>query len=316
MTRTVTVTQVLHGEARQRPRSLSVSLVGREVPPVPPSKLQGLPSELIVSILEMALLSTRPLVLATISRTIHLHLNEVLYRTIILSSPQSIRAVRWTALTSPQLLLLVKKLVVTCDSLHIGGERVSLDPDLRDIVRACKNLHTLTLPGSAPLPLLTDHDHIEEITFSSFVDNHTRQDSPVGSAAVKRLRFTEPSECGWVSPCEMLSALGNPEGLTHLQLSRKAGANEVNDIAFRDAIVEVLAGQVKLKVLVVSIFKGYSWESDEPEMEESHMWRIMEELREMDRRISIRVGKRDDWRKEDEAFQPGRDINSRFWAQF
>lgn len=278
------------------------------------SNLQHLPSELIMSILELALVNVKPSILATISRTVRLHLNEVLYRTIILSSPQIVRALHRTAVTSPHLLLLVKKLVSAYDYQELQDPFVNLHTELGDIIGACKHLHALTLRDLSPLPKLAEHHYLEEISVHSFMDNGTKG-LQTGSSVLRRLRFAEPNEDGWVPPSEMLAALGDPKGLTHLQLSRRAGANEGNDNAFRDDIVTVLENQRELKVLVVSLYTGYSWQTDGSPIEESHLWRIIADLKKVDGRIALLEGQRSDWRKEHETFQPGDHINSRFWAQ-
>lgn len=278
------------------------------------SSFQSLPSELIMSILELALMSIKPSILATISKAVRLHLNEVLYRTIILSSSHIIRALHHTALTSPHLLLLVKKLVSTYDPSDFSKGGDWLDTELQTIVGACKNLHALTLRDFTPLPDLAEHRCLEEITFPSFIDTRTKA-SPTGSNAVKRLRFAEPTDYGWVSPSEMMSALGNPQNLTHLQLSRRAGANEDNDKAFRDDIVTILRNYRELKVLVVSVFNGYAWWSEESSTKESYLWKTMEELKERDGRVVVLEGQRSEWAKDHEGFQPGDHINSRFWAR-
>lgn len=267
-----------------------------------------------MSILELALLSVKPSVLSTISTAVRLHLNEVLYRTIILSSPQTILALHYTAVTSPHLLLGVKKLISTYDCQdgrkHVHG---ILDTKLREIVGACKNMHTLTLRDSSHLPNLAQHHYLEEFTVPSFAAD-SPSTSQVGANAVKRLRFAEPIECGWASPCEMLAALGNLEGLTHLQLSRRAGANEDNDNAFRDDIATILEDHRELKMLVVSVYKGHSWQADDSPVQDSHLWKITKELKDIDDRIVILEGQRSEWRNEHDGYQPGDHINSRFWA--
>lgn len=312
MTCSVTVTQVLHGHGSGRPRSLSLALVGKQAQGLPAthSFLQRLPSELVTSIVELALLSVKPIVLATVSRAVHEHVNEVLYRTIVLSSADSIRHLHETSFSSPHLLLLVKKLVLSYESPRC-------DYQIGQIVRACKNLHSLRLPHLLSTPGLEEHTHLEEITIRSFVDPRVYKEVPMGPpTALRRLRLGEPSEFGWVSPREMLSGFGHPEALTHLQLSRKAGANEDNDRAFRDEVAEILGEYTELKVIVVSIYQGHAWESTGSVAKESYMWKIMEEAGEADKRVVIVEGQRGEWEKEDKDFQHGDGIDSRFWARF
>lgn len=312
MTCSVTATQVLHGHESGRPRSLSLALVGKQAQGLPAthSFLQRLPSELITSIVELALLSVKPIVLATVSKATHEHVNRVLYRTIVLSSVASTRNLSRTSLSSPHLLLLVKKLVLLYDSL--------LNQQVGGIVRACKNLHTLRLPHLISAHGLDRHMHLEEIAIHSFADLRVNKEVPLGSpSALRRLRLGEPSEFGWVSPREMLAGFGNPEALTQLQLSRKAGANEDNDRAFRDEVVEILGEYRELKVVVVSIYQGHAWESaGSSVMKESYMWKIIEEVREVDKRVVIIEGQRGEWEKEDQDFQHGDGVDSRFWARF
>lgn len=276
-------------------------------------KFQEMPLELIMSIVEQALLGMTPKELATISKTVHSTLNRVIYRTVILSSPGSIYALHRTVTTSPHLLSQVKRLVVAvaCDQ---GG--TPFEAKISEIVAACHNVQALVLPALSSIPDLTSHQELKELVTPVF-ENATTLDRLLSRAdTITHLRVTEPNEWGWLSPRDMLAKLGNPPNLTNLQLSRRAGANEQNDAVFVEEMASILSSFPRLRLFVVTVFKGYAWSSDFSAVEHSHIWKILLDLRQMDNRVAVIEGHRGEWKKEYEDFYPGDSIDSRFWARF
>ncbi|RXW19205.1 hypothetical protein EST38_g6645 [Candolleomyces aberdarensis] len=267
-----------------------------------------------MTIIEQALSETAPKVLATLSKTIHFFFNRVLYRTVILSSPGSIHALHRTATTSPHLLSQVKKLVVSWDQ----SDNL-LNAKLSEIIEACRSLQAIVLPTlTSSIPDLAAHHDLKELVTPVFEDDETTNHFKLLPRAdtITRLRFTEPGECGWLSPCEMLARFGNPRNLSHIQFSRRTGANEQNDLVFAEEVASILLSYPKLRLVVVSVFKGYAWSSDVSAVEDSHVWKILLDLKELDDRVVLVEGHRREWKKEYEDFHPEDSIDSRFWARF
>lgn len=94
----------------------------------------------------------------------------------------------------------------------------------------------------------------------------------------------------------MLSTFGPLLHLSHLQLSRRADANEDNDLTFAEDIRTLLRSNSTLKVVVVSIFAGYSWTNSSAIAEDSYIWNLMLSIRDEDPRIIVINGIYDDWR--------------------
>ena len=86
---------------------------------------------------------------------------------------------------------------------------------------------------------------------------------------------------------------------------------------FAEEVVSILSSYPKLRSVVVSVFKDYAWSADSSAVEDSHIWRILSDLKRLDDRFVLLEGHRKEWKKDyDEAFHPADSIDSRFWAQF
>lgn len=306
LTRTVVVPRNL------RARSLSLSLVGKR--PSVKSHIEELPSELVISILEVALLTTKPEVLATLSKAISALLNHVIYRTIIIRSSHDILNLHNTVLSSPHLLKLVKRLVVTWEPSGAQAAHTAV----AGIVAACHNLISLTLPTTSLIPSLDNHHNLQDLTSPSFVlEDGTAERLKSRSATLTHIRSNEPPEWGWLAPCDLLDQLGKPANISHLQLSRRTGANEANDIAFADDVATILTTYPKIRAIVISIFNTHPWASDDlaDRTRESHIWTLLEEIRSIDTRVVLREGQVDEWRKELTSFYPGDPVDSQFWRR-
>ncbi|TFY57731.1 hypothetical protein EVG20_g8423, partial [Dentipellis fragilis] len=132
-------------------------------------------------------------------------------------------------------------------------------------------------------------------------------------AGVTRLRIAEPGE-SWQAPREMLARLGPLALLTHLQLARRAGANEDNDMTFVADVARILHARPTLKVLAVSVFPSYlrtlpdasAMDDDDAEGHEcrqSHIWGLLEELAKLDRRLMVVRGSHGAWQREWEGVE-------------
>ncbi|KAF6760206.1 hypothetical protein DFP72DRAFT_805621 [Ephemerocybe angulata] len=275
-----------------------------------------LPSELVMTIIEVALMDTKPSILATLSKEFHILLNHVLYRTVILSSPRAILSFHRTATGSPRLSSSVKKLAVTWDGWDWPNP---LDSQISEVVKACKNIQALDLSALNHIPNLASHHHLKEVTSPLFIDEPSTENFAACADNITHLRFTEPNEYGWIGPREMLEKFGNPTNLSHLQLSRRTGANMDNDEKFANQVADILVTYPKLQVVAISVFKEFSWsnnDSSTSSLEESHIWKQLLELKGVDERVLLIEGKRNEWRKELGDFLPSNSIDCRFWQRF
>ncbi|KAF5317162.1 hypothetical protein D9611_004020 [Ephemerocybe angulata] len=347
MSRTMTITQIRTPRSRAHSISLTANTRGL--------RLNHLPSELVMSIIEVALTDTKPSILASLSKGIHILLNHVIYRTVILSSARAIVSFHRTATGSPKLSSLVKKLAVTWDGwdwpdlsqkpvpafkrrfwsngfsrkvylnaikrrrMLAGILRHPLDSQISEVVEACKNIHALDLSALNHIPNLTSHHHLKEVTSPLFIDEPSTENFAACADNITHLRFTEPNEYGWIGPRKMLERFGNPTNLSHLQLSRRTGANMDNDGKFVNQVADILVTYPKLQVVAISVFKEFSWSNNDSSissLEESHIWKQLLELKGADERVLLIEGKRNEWRKEFGDFLPSDSIDCRFWQRF
>jgi hypothetical protein len=208
----------------------------------------------------------------------------------------------------------VKKLVVTWDQPD-----TFLNARIGEIVAACHNLQAIVLPTlSSSIPDLTVHHDLKELVTPVFEDDETLNRLLPRADTITHLRFTEPNEYGWMSPCEMLAKCGNPPNLSRIQFSRRTGANEENDAVFVEEVASILSSYPKLRLVVVSVFKGYAWSADTSAIEDSHIWKILSDLKGLDDRVVLVEGHRKEWKMDygPGDFHPADSIDSRFWARF
>ncbi|KAG6879924.1 hypothetical protein C0992_009588, partial [Termitomyces sp. T32_za158] len=84
----------------------------------------------------------------------------------------------------------------------------------------------------------------------------------MGFSNLTHLRICEPADV-WCSPSAMVEAFGTLPLLSHLQVARRANANQANDEGFALSISDLLASRPTLKTLVrpraVYLFKGQKY---------------------------------------------------------
>ncbi|KAF8070736.1 hypothetical protein FPV67DRAFT_1488542 [Lyophyllum atratum] len=289
---TITVTETRH----IRPRRLS--LIGSQQ-----SLLFRLPVELVLKIFEAANLVCKPSVLALVSKSFRRFLYITLYRRVVLDSLRIIQLFHRTVHSTNRTFLAdhVKRLVVTW-----WPESDDSRAQVRDIIAACPGIRALVTPSCRwPVDISRAKSSIEggisAITVHSFDgDNGTltrvlRQPLIDVSKTLTHLRFCEPSDM-WYSPISMLATFGPLPHLSHLQLARRANANEANDVMFTNSIREFLHSLPALKMLVVSIYPEAFSSTFEP-VEDSVIWTRMSEIRSEDGRVVIMPGQYDEWKE-------------------
>ncbi|KAJ7594919.1 hypothetical protein C8J56DRAFT_821993 [Mycena floridula] len=310
MSTTVTQTQT----QTRRLRSLSLRVINNFPP------LFTLPAELILDILELSLVSSKPSVLACICRTVKTFIEAIIYRTVVLSAPKTVTLFHRTAEAKSASFLAshVKKLVVTSNVVpHSQQAR-----QIWEILTACRGLKTLALPaGFHPITLASIlsapcHEALSELTIQACdeLDQAGRVTSlhyptkfilSPSASYLTHLRICEPSQ-GWCSPASILDAFGPLPNLTHLQLARRINANEENDALFMEDVTQILQS-FGLKVLIISIYAP-AWAPSQS-VEDSSIWKLIQEAAQDEPRLMVAKGEYDAWQKE--WIEPTRPIN--FW---
>ncbi|KAF5354889.1 hypothetical protein D9756_005464 [Leucocoprinus leucothites] len=275
----------------------------------PPALLHDLPAEIIIHILELALLNSRPKDLAPISPIVRHFVNIIIYRTVVLDNPLTTTLFYRTSSCrhSSHLLAHVRRLAITWEPEYFTP---STEQQLRQIIARCPSLRKVAVPSScqiniSPSDFLPLHDGPSDLTIQSFDD--LPASVPLSSDALPflpayfstsltHLRICEPSNT-WQSPLSIITSLHDAPSLTHLQLARRADSNEDNDVVFVEDIAYLLATRKNLKMVVVSIFGGLMRTSSEV-LRESSIWMLVSQLQEVDARVVILEGELGKWREE------------------
>jgi len=286
----------------QRPRALSSAIA--------PSPLLRLPAELLFDILELCFLQCKPTVLATISQVIASFVESILYRSVVLDSGDSVSSFhRAVTMKSPYFLVTnVKNLAFTW--VPFPNSRAC--KQIWDIIVACTGVKTLSLPpGYHPLSLasivhtrgsalaelvLASYDEVDYMgrcTSLQYIPEIHSTNSPLVPSSLTHLRVCEPS-IAWCPPSSMLESLGELPHLSHLQLSRRAYANEDNDVTFMDDVSDILTLRPQLQKFVVLIFPCLWAEGDN--VQQSHIWIQLSKIAEEDTRLVLRQGDYGGWR--------------------
>lgn len=305
---TVTLTSTKRDVGR-RTRSLSLSLIAAHPSESP---ISWIPSELILDILEQAILVSKPsaFALARVSKSISNFIDIILYRTVVLDSPQTIalfhRTVRTKSLTF--LSERVKRLAVTWKP---ESYRTSTRQQVLAIIGACTGLLSLAVP-SFPEPINlssvtweTGRGCPSELSIQSYDDgacvwspslpDASLFSSPDITSPVTHLRVCEPGDT-WHSPSSILSSFGPLPELTHLQLSRRINSNEDNDLTFIEDVRAILHSRATLKMLVISVFPT-PWLISRA-VHQSNIWKQLSALRNEDSRLVLMKGIYGMWKDE------------------
>ncbi|PFH52141.1 hypothetical protein AMATHDRAFT_57492 [Amanita thiersii Skay4041] len=295
-------------------RTRALSLVASRYSP-----LLNLPSELILGIIQLALLECKPTQLAAISKGVKQLVDAIVYHTVVLDNPT--------------IFLLFYRTVTSAKSAHLAGHVRNLiftwTPysfcSVKHLVSTCTSLRSLSLPSSTAI------DHVAlngegpyEITIESFdrpIDylfspHQTALCPPYAgvSKALTHLRICEPSDA-WHSPNSILNSFGPLPNLTHLHLARQTNGNEENDEVFVRELASVLRSRPMLKLLIVSIYCRQQWEPLSS-VEESNIWGLMRDLSASDARVLLLSGNYGEWRNEAQntAACSSAALPSIFWA--
>ncbi|KAG5647087.1 hypothetical protein DXG03_001457 [Asterophora parasitica] len=273
------------------PRTFSLILSSSHSPAI-----LNLPVELMLSVVEAAFAECKPVNLALISKAFAKVVDVILYRTVVLDSFHTVQRFHRTTHSKTRVFLTdhVKRLAVTwwpeCDTSQ---------EQIHAIIAACPGIRALIAPTFLwPIDIISTvpvDGGLTDITIESFDGDcgALRRASKL-SKELTYLRICEPSTM-WFSPTSILAAFGPLPQLSHLQLARRANANETNDIMFANSVRTLLHSLPALKMLIVSIFT-------EPftcsKAEDSSIWKRMSGIRDEDCRVVILPGRYDEWRAE------------------
>lgn len=290
---TLTVSRVETYAGRSRALSLSLRATCR------PSSLLAIPDELILDILELAILQCKPSTLAVISKAISAHIDYIIYRTVVLGDLKTVHLFAWTTRRKTRSFMAghVKSLAVTlAPEQYQRGSRTLIS----EIIAACTGVRKLTVPSchhpiSIP-SVLARHDGLLELTIQSYDEAHT-SNYPDLTLSPTHLRFCEPSDA-WCSPLSMLELFGALPDLRYLELTRRADANEENDAVFYGDILHILDTSPRLKLVVIRIFPQSWWTTEHlPAVTGSNIWALMHNVVEHDARAILLQGKYGEWKE-------------------
>lgn len=286
-----------------RKRPLPLPLIGKRSSAL----LHDLPAEIIILILEFGLLNDRPRDLALTSQLIRHFVNVIVYRTVVLDTPQTTTLFHRTASCkrSSYLLAHVKSLVVTVKPEYLIS---GTGQQLTQIVAHCPSLSQVAITSSCqinifPSGFFSSYDGPSDLTIQSFdsllgSDSFSSEDllPAYFSTSLTHLRICEPGH-RWQTPLSMITSLHGVPNLTHLQLARRADSNKDNDTIFTEQVAHLLATRKKLKMVVISIFGGSTRVSSKA-LQESNIWMMVLRLEALDPRIVVLKGELGKWRKE------------------
>ncbi|KAI4523576.1 hypothetical protein K525DRAFT_254454 [Schizophyllum commune Loenen D] len=255
--------------------------------------LHSLPWELMLEVFELVIQEVKPSALLCLSRTINAVIEAIIYRTVVLPSPQAVFLFHQSVSSKPPAFHAahVLRLYVTYSpSWHAEP---TLRRCLRDILTACGGIRELTLPtghGS----IARQYPTLTHLTVGSFEeeDKGAGRKKPAGDpSAITHLRICEPASSLWCPPIELLKSFGKLPALTHLQLPRRMNANEENDELFARDVGEILRRHPKLKMLIVSLF--HAPVGEEVHAEETNIFRLLRKID--DERLVLERGREEEW---------------------
>ncbi|KAF9012528.1 hypothetical protein BDQ17DRAFT_1232700 [Cyathus striatus] len=298
---------VARGDFTRRIRSLSLIGTG-------PSPLFKLPVELLIEILQFAIHDSKPRILALISKAVSNLVNFILYRTVVLDSLKTVTLFHRTAASKAPALCHVNKLVVTW-----SPESLVSQYQLQAIVAACGDVRTLVVPSFHVVPECFHSETAFTGLSSLTVQTFEQLDLPTltrCSVSLTHLRVCEPGDT-WCSPSSILSAFGSLPNLAYVQFPRRTNSNEANDKIFADDIRSLLQTLPMLKLVVVIIFSGQPWLSDDA-VEESNIWNLITDVQEEDKRVYLSRGEYNEWSGEwvDQSKFCAGTLPVDYWAKF
>ncbi|KAF7315122.1 hypothetical protein MIND_00026500 [Mycena indigotica] len=238
-----------------------------------PSPFLKVPPEICFEIMEFALTSgASPVNIGAVCKRFSSFVDEIIYKTVVLSSSKDIALFHRATTTKPVEFLTthVRAVIVNARDCANVKARVQLE----EILSSCRGVQTVVIPRPAILasPGIVAQKRLEEVTLQSF-DAMTpfEIDPPFGvapahpaahlSSKITHLRVCEPSGPPlWHSPLEIIKFFGAMDNLTHLALACWADPMPPNyhnrkskNILFAEDIRQLLL-RPRLKVVVVTIF--------------------------------------------------------------
>ncbi|TFK51004.1 hypothetical protein OE88DRAFT_1660196 [Heliocybe sulcata] len=251
-----------------------------------PDRLSTLPSELAMHILSLALSPA----CHALSKRLAALVDLLLYTSVSLHTRRDLDLF----LRKPAAFLAahVKKLEVTCEGA---------DEEVARVVRACSGARSLVVPATiAPFvarPFTPAGPAPFELTLMSYIDMTPKsslsfylpvgvvpepvkpvETDPAMFSAVTHLRFCEPASV-YATPSAAISTLCPAllGTLTHLQLARKARANEQNDIEFMEDVRALLEERKNLRCMVVTVFPSTAGAKED--VRAASVWSMLEAIR-------------------------------------
>ncbi|KAL0571624.1 hypothetical protein V5O48_010331 [Marasmius crinis-equi] len=288
-----------------------------------PPPLLSLPTELVLSILELCIERSRQNTLAVVCKAVSRFVDAILYRTVILDSRETIYLFHQTTLSKPPSFFANH---VKCLNLSYNPPSNSVQfHRLQDIITSCSGMRSLVLPPGyeqrgiqATLHALRS-DELADIVIHSLEGPQATKTDSIASRThlhfpalpVTHLRVCEPGNV-FIAPCSLLSTFGSLPRLSHLQLSRRINANAYNDQVFIDDVVRILRTRPELKMLVVCVFpQRWTPLAQSDAVAESNIWNMLREISEQDCRLSVRGGKNTKWKA---GYDGVGEISSKFWV--
>ncbi|KAL1745033.1 hypothetical protein HDZ31DRAFT_37311 [Schizophyllum fasciatum] len=269
--------------------SLSISDRTQQSVPV----LHALPWELMLEVFELVIQEVKPSALLCLSRTINAVIEAIIYRTVVLPSPQAVFLFHQSVSSKPPTFHTAHVLRLYLTYSPSWHAEPTLRRCLRDILTACGGIRELTLP-SAHGSIARQYPTLTHLTVGSYEeeDKGAGKRKPTGDpSAITHLRICEPGCSLWCPPMEMLKSFGKLPSLTHLQLSRRMNANEENDEVFARDVEEILRRRSRLKMLIVSFFQAPV--GAEVAAEETNIFRLLRGID--DERLVLERGCEEEW---------------------
>ncbi|TRM69114.1 hypothetical protein BD626DRAFT_421118 [Schizophyllum amplum] len=257
--------------------------------------LHSLPCELMLEVFELVMQDMKPSILLCLSRTINAVIESIIYRTVVLPSPQAVFLFHRSVSSKPP----------TFHACHVLRLYVTYSPSwhaeptlyrcLKDILTACRGIRELTLP-SCHGSLARQYPTLTHLTVASYEADEGRvaggkKRAAGDTSAITHLRICEPGSSLWCPPAAMLRSFGSLPALTHLQLPRRMNANEDNDAVFARDVEEILEKRPGLQMLLVSFFNAPV--GTEMAAEDAHIFRLLREIE--DERLVLELGHEEHW---------------------
>ncbi|KAG6850851.1 hypothetical protein H0H93_007469 [Arthromyces matolae] len=249
-------------------------------------------AQLLLSILEYAILECQPRNLALVSKVFCSVVDVIIYRTIVLTCEETLRLFHRTTQNKTSTFFAEQVYNIT-----VTDYKVTKHPHFPAVLAICSGIRTLTVPAwqehllprtaaeKTPVTINSSSSDVAQCHARDGDAHRLMQLPSVSFMHITHLRFCEPGDM-WCSPCAMIRAFGPLPHLSHLQLARRANANQANDKMFTKNISDLLSSRPRMKMLVVSIFPEAFSCSNEA-VQESNVWQCIQELSFAEQRLVL-----------------------------